>query len=131
MWVGVNAVTHKSFYEAAAAEVASGRLDSALWIKVNAELPGADNSARQAKYIALRAQEMATESAGTTVRRWMPRTWWQWGLYLLVVFVGANLIAMFVAMMSPQSNTPYVLVWVFIAAGIALPFVFKPRRTIT
>ena len=61
-------MTHKSFYEAAAAEVAAGHLDSALWIKVNAELPDADDNVRQAKYIALRAQEMAGE---TTKRRMM------------------------------------------------------------
>jgi hypothetical protein len=62
-------MTHKSFYQAAVAEVAAGHLDSALWIKINAEMPSADNAARQAKYIALRAQEIADESLRTSVSR--------------------------------------------------------------
>lgn len=80
-------MTHKSFYEAAVTEVAAGHLDSALWIKVSAEMPGADNSARQARYIALRAQELATANAGNAVRRWMPRTKGQWVVVMGVATV--------------------------------------------
>lgn len=97
MWVGVNAVTHKSFYEAAAAEVAAGRLDNALWIKVNADLPGADNSARQAKYIALRAQELATEKAGDAVRGWFDffrgRRWYWWASFIVVVYIALFIVS--------------------------------------
>jgi len=67
-------MTHKSYYEAAAAEVTAGHLDSALWIKVNADMPNADNGARQAKYIALRAQELAAENTEQSIRRWIPRS---------------------------------------------------------
>lgn len=80
-------MTHKSFYEAAAAEVATGHLDNALWIKVNAELPDAADNVRQAKYIALRAQEMATANAGAALRSWIPRTFWQWMRVVGVVVI--------------------------------------------
>jgi hypothetical protein len=57
-------MTDKAFYQTAASEVAGGQLDQALWIKVGAEMPGADNVARQAKYIQLRARELARATAG-------------------------------------------------------------------
>lgn len=60
-------MTDKSFYQAAAAEVAAGQLDSALWIKVNAEMPEAAIVARHAKYIQLRAQELSLESKAAVV----------------------------------------------------------------
>lgn len=66
-------MTNKVFYQAAAAEVASGAIDNALWIKVNAELPEADDRARQAKYIALRAQELAVGNVKQRATGWWKR----------------------------------------------------------
>lgn len=79
-------MTNKVFYQAAAAEVVAGHLDEALWIKVNAELPSADDKVRQAKYVALRAEEMAVESAKRRVLRWMPRSVVGWLAYAAVAF---------------------------------------------
>lgn len=91
-------MTHKSYYEAAAAEVAAGRLDNALWIKVNAEMPDADNSVRQAKYIALRAQELATANAGTMLRKWTSvfhgRRWYWWLGLLVAIYLLMGLVAL-------------------------------------
>lgn len=99
-------MTHKSFYEAAAAEVAAGHLDNALWIKVNAEMADADNGARQARYITLRAQEMAVEAAAYKVRRWMPHSVGTWVLYLAVVIVAATVVADLLAGMGAMGQTP-------------------------
>ncbi|WP_147281783.1 hypothetical protein [Dyella solisilvae] len=55
-------MTDKTFYQAAAAEVAGGYVDLDLWAKVNAKDPNAAKIERQAKYIQLRAQEMAWAS---------------------------------------------------------------------
>lgn len=113
-------MTHKSFYEAAASEVAAGHLDNALWIKVNAEMPGADGGAKQAKYIALRAQELAVENAGTTLRRWMPRTKGQWTMYWASAFVIAFLILFFVdAVAGHNASTAAFVVAITIAATMA------------
>ena len=122
MWVGVNAVTHKSFYEAATAEVAAGRLDNALWIKVNAELPGADNSVRQAKYIALRAQELAVEAAAYKMRRWVPHSFWSWVAYLAAAFVVAVIVGNILGAIGDLSATfvPLGIVIAVMAAAILL-----------
>jgi len=56
-------MTDKSFYKVAADEVTAGHLDEALWIKVCADMPGAGRLSQQAKYIQLRAQELAVEAA--------------------------------------------------------------------
>lgn len=84
-------MTHKSFYEAAAAEVAVGHVDTALWIKACAEMPGADDSARRAKYVALRAQELATERANAVARGWLDRfrgrRWYWWAALIISVYL--------------------------------------------
>lgn len=76
-------MTDKTYYQAAAAEVAQGCIDKALWIKVSADLPAAEPRVKQAKYIQLRAQELAAESVGHRalgfVRR-IPR-WVRWPAY--------------------------------------------------
>lgn len=91
-------MTNKVFYQAAAAEVASGAIDSALWIKVNAELPEADERARQAKYIALRAQELSVTAVKHGAVSWWRRVpgWVKWPVvviaaYMLIVWVTATL----------------------------------------
>ena len=56
-------MTDKKFYQDAADEVASGILDQSLWIKACAEMPDASHVAQQAKYIQLRAIELAIVSA--------------------------------------------------------------------
>ena len=56
-------MTDKRFYQDAADEVASGILDQSLWIKACAEMPDASHVAQQAKYIQLRAIELAIASA--------------------------------------------------------------------
>ena len=68
-------MTDKTFYQAAAAEVADGVIDSALWIKVGAEMPGADNVARQAKYIQLRVADSTTKC--TTVEGSAKNLFWR------------------------------------------------------
>jgi hypothetical protein len=74
-------MTDKSFYQAAAAEVAGGQLDPALWIKVGSEMPTADSIARQARYIQLRAREMAAESAKRHLFAWCAlNRWWHWAV---------------------------------------------------
>lgn len=93
-------MTSKVFYQAAAAEVAAGHLDEALWIKVNAEIPSADDKVRQAKYVALRAEEMAVESAKHRVKDvWRRTPWW---VKLLCTALAAYLaLGAFVALTSP------------------------------
>ncbi len=82
-------MTHKSYYQTAASEVADGVLDTALWTKVNVELVGADDDVRQAKYIQLRAQELSIENAqsaahGAWAYAW---PWIKWGAVGGVAFV--------------------------------------------
>lgn len=79
-------MTHKTFYQLAAAEVAAGRLDDALWIKVNAELPNSDDKTRQAKYITMRAKEMAADNAKHRLARWVPQSVAGWLVCLVVAF---------------------------------------------
>ncbi len=67
-------MTHKSFYQAAAAEVSAGHIDNALWIKVCADMPQGDNASRQAKYIQLRAEELAVDDAKNKVQTFAHRT---------------------------------------------------------
>lgn len=77
-------MTDKTYYHAAAAEVAGGHLDEALWIKVNAELPQATDVVKQAKYIQLRAQEMGGEAKkNAVVGWWRRRPLWQKSLIVL------------------------------------------------
>ena len=82
-------MTDKAFYQAAAAEVANGVMDHALWIKVNAELPSANHIVQQAKYIQLRAKELAHAARSRSISRFYPRTGWQWILYAGIAFVVA------------------------------------------
>ncbi len=88
---GHGVMTDKAFYQAAAAEVADGVLDRALWIKVNAELPGASDVVQQAKYVQFRAEELARAARSTTISRLLPRTGPQWAL-CVVIAVGVALI---------------------------------------
>ena len=67
-------MTDKSFYQAAAAEVSMRRVDDALWIKVCADMPQGDNASRQAKYIQLRAEELAVDDAKNKVQTFARRT---------------------------------------------------------
>ena len=79
-------MTDKAFYQAAAAEVANGQLDDALWIKVNAELPEATDVVKQAKYIQLRAQEVSgAAKKNAVVGWWRRRALWQKALMVLFV----------------------------------------------
>ena len=82
-------MTNKVFYQAAAAEVADGALDEALWTKVTVELVGADPVARQAKYIQLRAQEMALETKkNAALNIWRRIPWWvKWPAIAIAVFI--------------------------------------------
>lgn len=115
-------MTHKTFYQLAAAEVAAGHIDDALWIKVNAELADADDKARQAKYIILRAEEMAVESAKSRMRHWVPHSVGTWIAYLIVAFVVAVVAGNIVAAIGGMANTPIPLlvIGVFVIAAIAL-----------
>ena len=80
----------KSFYKAAADEVAGGVVDDALWVKVAADMPGAEKVTHQAKYIQLRAAEMAmaTRLGGAVLfwRYWGPQSFWQWLLLAVSVW---------------------------------------------
>lgn len=86
-------MTNKTFYQAAANEVASGHLDAALWIKVCAEMPEAETKTQQAKYIALRANEMATLVTTHNARNWVSYLFFYWVLYFVVLFVVAFTVA--------------------------------------
>jgi len=115
-------MTHKTFYQLAAAEVAAGHVDDALWIKVNAELPNADDKARQAQYITLRAEEMAVESAKYRVRHWAPHSVGTWIVYLIVTFVVAVIAGNIVAAIAGMASTPIPLlvIGVVVIAAVAL-----------
>jgi len=65
-------MTNKLFYQIAADEVARGNIDQALWIKVVADMPVATRIQQQAKYIQLRAGELAIESATTRMTNKVP-----------------------------------------------------------
>lgn len=86
------AMTDKSFYQAAASEVSQGQIDQALWLKVNAEFPGATAIVRQAKYIQLRAQELAREARSSSISSITPRSGKQWMLYGVGTFLAAALL---------------------------------------
>jgi hypothetical protein len=93
-------MTDKAFYQAAAAEVAGGQIDQALWIKVTADLAGSDNLTRQAKYIQLRAQELAIGAAkekvvgaGKSARR-LGKKVVKWGLIVAAVWIVLGSISM-------------------------------------
>lgn len=109
---GYEAVTDKAYYQAAAAEVADGVIDRALWIKVNAELPGTSDAVRQAKYIQLRAEELAHTARSMTISRFIPSTERMWVLYVLVAFAVA-------LMFGGATNSSGVSVIVLIAAILA------------
>ena len=85
-------MTRKEFYQAAAAEVAEGKIDQALWIKVTAENPNSNDLTRQALYIRLRAGEMSAAVTQSRFFRFAPTKWWQWMLYLPVSFLVATVI---------------------------------------
>jgi hypothetical protein len=122
-------VTNKVFYQAAAAEVASGAIDGALWIKVNAELPEADDRARQAKYIALRAEEMAGDSTKQRVLRWFPHSFWGWTVYLVVTLVFAYLVSAALDAITDKRLifAPSLVFIAIILAGLCAPFILKRR----
>jgi hypothetical protein len=63
--IGIN----KIYYQQAAAEAASGHVDQALWVKIRADNPDAEDVALQARYIQARAKEMAAEAVKNGVRR--------------------------------------------------------------
>lgn len=115
-------MTHKTFYQLAAAEVAAGHVDDALWIKVNVELPNADDKARQAKYITLRAEEMAVESAKHRMRYWAPHSVGTWIAYLIVTFVVAVIAGNVAAAIGDMASTPIplLIIGVVIVAAVAL-----------
>lgn len=121
-------MTHKTFYQLAAAEVAAGRLDDALWIKVNAELPNADERTRQAKYIALRAEEMAMESAKYRVRRWLPHSFWSWAAYLVVAGVIAIIIADITAAIGQLGSTPIPIIVLAVIMIVAVAVAWRAGR---
>jgi len=58
----------KSFYQAASDEVAGGKVDAALWVKINADMPEASDLTKQAKYIQHRAEEIARDHASSAAR---------------------------------------------------------------
>lgn len=60
-------MTNKTYYQAVMLEVSKGQFDQALWIKVNANMAGADEGERQARYIQLRARELSFKAAKTWV----------------------------------------------------------------
>jgi hypothetical protein len=62
-------MTDKVFYKAAAEEVVAGKVDSALWIKVNAQMPNSNTKALQAKYIEYRAKELASNEFDMAVSK--------------------------------------------------------------
>lgn len=113
-------MTDKAFYQAAAAEVASGNLDSALWIKTCAEMPGTDDLTRQAKYIQLRAKEMAGSSAKFRAASLAPHTGGQWTLYLF-------LLACITFPLFIISGATFLLGLVIVAAGLYAPAFAKKR----
>jgi hypothetical protein len=65
-------MTNKLFYQLAADEVAQSNIDQGLWIKVVADMPTASKIQQQAKYIQLRAGELAVQSAVTRVAGTVP-----------------------------------------------------------
>ncbi len=58
---------NKVFYQQAAAEAALGRVDRALWVKIRADNPDADETSLHARYIRARAEELAAEGLKTSV----------------------------------------------------------------
>jgi hypothetical protein len=83
-------MTSKVFYRSAVDEVAGGAVDPALWTKVTADMAGADVLTRQAKYIQLRAQELALSAKkNAALDIWRRIPWWvKWpAVILAVVFV--------------------------------------------
>lgn len=116
-------MTDKTYYQAAANEVAHGCIDAALWTKVNADMPGATDVVRQAKYIQLRAREMAAESHVHGIARRAPRTWWQWILYAVAAFVVANLLAVLF------DNSAWVAYGALVVAAIAPLVIRRPSQS--
>lgn len=123
-------MTHKAFYEAAAAEVAQGHLDNALWIKVNAELPAAADNVRQAKYIALRAQELATANAGAAVRRWLPRSAVGWVGYVAAAFVVGAILATLIDALSANAlfALGFVTFWAVPIIAVVIALTLRPSQ---
>jgi len=111
----------KTFYQAAAAEVAGGVVDQALWIKVTADMAGSDKVTRQAKYIQLRAQELAGENLKLRAKSWLPRTKWQWFFYA-VGASGAAYVAGIVAQANAADAATSITAFVVVlASALALP----------
>lgn len=111
-------MTHKAFYQAAADEVAEGRVDKALWIKVCADCPGDESKMQQAKYIALRAREMAQESGLSHAQDVLKHVAIHWVLFLAVVFTVAILVGKAVDLsLNRSSPLPFI---VFLTISIVL-----------
>ncbi|WP_266169103.1 hypothetical protein [Dyella subtropica] len=103
-------MTDQHFYESAEKEVLMGHIDQVLWSKVESDLPRADKTAHQAKYIQLRAEKLrdsyfrAENLRGRqkTSRRTAfvqtsvdtARAKWPLGKGLLVLLYALNFIAM-------------------------------------
>ncbi|MDE2155542.1 MAG: hypothetical protein KGJ32_06555 [Xanthomonadaceae bacterium] len=85
-------MTDKTYYQAAATEVAGGQLDVALWTKVNADMPEATDLARQAKYIQLRAREMAHVFETTTAIVWSKKLLW-WLILSICALIAFGFVA--------------------------------------
>jgi hypothetical protein len=118
------AVTNKKFYKIAADEFVSGAVDHALWTKVEADLPGLNAEIRNAKYIQLRAQELAIENIKRSAMRFVPKTGAQWCSYLVASFVVAAIADTPFESYSHPRNADFVGFGVFFSL-IALPFVLK------
>jgi hypothetical protein len=86
-------MTDKRHYQTAASEVRAGKVDQALWIKVNVEYPGESSINKQAQYIRLRAVELSRQTNKDNLLRFAPRKWWHWILYFAASFVLANIIS--------------------------------------
>lgn len=120
-------MTDKTFYQAAADEVASGHLDDALWIKVCAEMPEAAPKAQQAKYIALRAQEIGTDYARRRFSAWMPHTMGGWFAYFLTLAVIAFVAAVPAKAIAPGEFLDAIVFVLVVLAGLCVPFVVRNR----
>lgn len=90
-------MTDKRFYQIAAAEVAQGQIDQALWIKVTTDMAGENNIIRQARYIQLRAQEISLNESAATIGRAttsaadMGKKLFKWAVVVIVVGTAATL----------------------------------------
>ena len=115
----------KVHYQAAAAEVADGNIDQALWIKVNSDMPEATGIAKQAKYIQLRAQELSIENAKGHAKGLWSRIW-PWLLYVLASYVAAVILGLSLpGRIGDESSAILMLVL------LAIPFIRMALRRLT